>query len=154
MENTEQQTLPSGSRIGVYEIQRTEVSSDFSIVYRGLNHHLNAKVYLEEYLPRQHAKRAHAHRLEPRSNESRGDFDAGLSSFIEQCESLLNIEHPNILTVENILEANGTAYLVTKYIKELPLAKLCINGQTQFDEDQLRVIFLPILSALQHVHEL
>lgn len=154
MENTEQQILPNGSRIGVYEIERTEVSSDFSIVYLGLNHHLNAKVYLEEYFPRQYAKRAHAHAVEPRSNESRDDFDAGLSIFIEQSESLLNIAHPNIVAVENIIEANGTAYLVTRYLKELPLAKLCINRETQFDEDQVRVIFLPILSALQQVHEL
>ncbi len=154
MENTEQPTLPSGSRIGVYEIRGAVASSDFSIVYRGLNHHLNAKVSIEEYFPRQFAKRtADAHAVEPLSNETQEDFDAGLSSFTERSEGLLNIDHPNIVTILNALEANGTAYLVTNYTEELSLAKLFINRQAQFDEDELSVIFLPVLSALQQVHE-
>ena len=154
MENTEQQTLPNGSRIGVYEIRGAVISSDFSIVYRGWNHHLNAKVSIEEYFPQQFAKRAaDAHAVEPLSNEMREDFDAGLSSFTERSEDLLNIDHPNIVTLLNVLEANGTAYLVTNYTDALSLAKLLINRQAQFDEDELRVIFLPVLSALQQVHE-
>ena len=154
MDNTTQQKLPNGSRIGVYEIRGAAVSNDFSIVYRGWNHHLNAKVCIEEYFPQQFAQRtASAETLEPISNESQNNFDVGLSSFIERSEILLDIDHPNIITFMNVLELNGTAYLVSDFTDELSLAKLCINRHTQFDEDQLRVIFLPILDALKQVHK-
>ncbi len=154
MESIQHQALPNGSRIGVYEIQGVQVISHFSIVYRGWNHHLNIMMAVEEYLPLSFAVRAaDGQTVEPASENKRESYLYGLSEFIGQAENLMEIEHPNIVTVNNVLQHNGTAYLAMDYEDGLPLSRLCDSHQHQFDEDELKVIIVPILGALQKVHE-
>ncbi len=154
MADIQHQVLPNGSRIGVYEIRGVQLISHFSIIYKGWNHHLSTTMAVEEYLPLQFAIRAKDGRnVEPKSDDDRTHYDFGLTKFVEQAENLMKIEHPNVGGVHNVLQVNGTAYLAMDYEDGLPLTRLCDNRQVKFDEDELKVIFIPVLKALQEVHK-
>ncbi len=153
MTHIHDQILPEGTRLGVYEIKKASKIDTFDITYRSWNHHLKERVEIQEYFPHDFAIRANdGLGVESRSSGDKENFDYGLKSFLEQAEILTQIEHPNIVKAENILQFNGTAYLILDYQEGVPLSKLA-RSPASFAETELKFILVSILNALQKVHE-
>ena len=55
----------------------------------------------------------------PRSRTDAEDYRWGLTRFLEEAQTLAKFDHPHVVRVYRVLEARGTAYLVTEYIEGL-----------------------------------
>ncbi|GJL76235.1 serine/threonine-protein kinase [Nitrosomonas sp.] len=153
MTHIHNQILPQDIQIGVYEIKNAIKINTFDITYRAWNHHLKEHVEILEYFP---------HDLATRTNDGLGvaeksvvekeNFKHGLKAFLNQAEALVQIEHPNAATAENILQFNGTAYLIMRCREGVPLSKL-VQSSTSFSETEIKFILTSILSALQTIHD-
>lgn len=148
------QILPAGTQMGVYEIKDTAKIGAFDITYRAWNHHLKEWVRIQEYFPHNFATRASdGLGVELKSADDKENYAYGLKAFLDQAEILTQIEHPNIVIAENVLQLNGTAYLILGVPKKgVSLLKL-IQAPTTFDETELKFILVSILAALQKIHE-
>ncbi|MGH8644829.1 MAG: protein kinase domain-containing protein [Gammaproteobacteria bacterium] len=150
---TQDQTLPEKAQIGVYEIKAVLSADPFGITYRGWNSHLNAPVTLQEYFPADLVVRQEdRHTVGPRSESEGVAYEAGLASFLEQGKGLAQIEHHSLVRVHNVLEANGTAYLIMDHEDGIPLPRHC-DPPASLTEVELKAILLALLEALQKAHE-
>ncbi len=153
MTHMHDQILPEGTQLGVYEIKKASKIDTFDITYRAWNHHLKERVEIREYFPHDFAIRAKdGLGVESKSPSDKENFDYGLKTFLDRAEILTQIEHPNIVKAENILQFNGTAYLILDYQEGVPLSKL-VRSPASFAETELKFILVSILNALQKVHE-
>lgn len=153
MTNIHDQILSEGTQIGVFEIKETLEIGAFDIIYRGWNRHLKERVEIHEYFPHDFAIRAsNGLGVEPKSPSDKENFEYGLKAFLDQAEILTQIEHPNIAAVENILQLNGTAYLIMAHQEGMSLANF-VQPATIVAETELKFILISILNALQKVHE-
>ncbi len=144
--------LPAGTQIGVYEIKDVINVGPFDITYRAWNHHLKEGVKIQEYFPYVYAKRANnGLGTELKSESDKENFEYGLKAFLDQAEALVQIEDPNIVATENVLQFNGTAYLIMALQKGVSLSRL-VESQTVLPETELRFIVMSILAALQKIH--
>jgi serine/threonine protein kinase len=154
MADTQHQPLAEGTHIGVFEIKGVQRTDRFSITYNAWNQHLNAQMSVKEYFPCEFALRTEdGCTLAPKSAHDQAIYNLGMNRFLEQAENLMSIDHPNVVRVQNRLQANGTAYMVVEYERGVPLENLCDRSDLGLGEEELRIIFLPILEALQQAHD-
>lgn len=78
----------------------------------------------------------------------------GLEDFIVEGERLQQVckLNPNIVNVNEVFRANGTAYYVMEYLSGGDLRKLIKENGGGFSEATMMSILLPVASALQSVH--
>jgi len=145
--------LPAGTQMGVYEIKDTMKVRAFDITYRAWNHHLKEWVKIQEYFPYAYAMRTNSGLgVKPKSENDQERFDSGLKVFVEQAEILTQLEHPNIVSAENVLQLNGTAYLIVAMQKGASLSKLA-ESPNVLAEAELKFILTSMLDAVQKIHE-
>ncbi|MCE7915289.1 MAG: serine/threonine protein kinase [Nitrosomonas sp. PRO4] len=145
--------LPAGTQMGVYEIKDTMKVRAFDITYRAWNHHLKEWVKIQEYFPHAYAVRTNnGLGVKAKSESDQEHFDFGLKMFVEQAEFLTQIEHPNIVSAENVLQLNGTAYLIVAIQKGASLSKLA-ESPNVLAEAELKFILTSMLDAVQKIHE-
>ncbi|MEQ1530089.1 MAG: protein kinase [Methylococcales bacterium] len=153
MSDIHKQILPVGTRLGVYEIKEAFKIDAFNITYRAWNHHLKERVEIQEYFPFDLAMRGNdGIGVECKSPSTKENFAHGLKAFLDQAEILTQIEHTNIVSAENVLQFNGTAYLILASQKGVALSKL-VQSAASFAETELKFILVSMLNALQKVHE-
>ncbi|MEN8129121.1 MAG: protein kinase [Pseudomonadota bacterium] len=153
MTDTPSRTLPVGTRIGVYEIRRVLGVGQVGISYKVWNKHLNSSMVLKEYYPPKLVSRAaDGCTVIPKPAADKTLLQSGLESFLTEAEHLIGLEHPNLVRVQNMLQLYGTAYQLMEYENGVALSDLIARPETSLDEDQLKVILMPILEALQEVH--
>lgn len=90
------------------------------------------------------------------SNPVKESVEDGLHSFISEARRLNNICHlnHNIVGVNEVFEANNTAYFVMEYLDGGDLRQLLSqNGGKGLREDQALAIIQPIVEAMQAVHK-
>lgn len=153
MTHLHDQILPTGTQLGVYEIRGILKVGAFDITYQAWNHHLKERIDIQEYFPHDLAVRASdGLGVEPKSPEDKDTFSYGLKAFLDQAESLSKIEHPNIVAIENVLQLNGTVYLVKAHPEGASLLRVAQPPAT-LAEIELRFILTSVLNTLQKVHE-
>jgi serine/threonine protein kinase len=76
----------------------------------------------------------------------------GLERFIAEARMLATFEHPNIVRVLNVFEANNTAYMVMGYEPGESLQDV-LNRRKRVGETELLMILLPILDGLEKIHQ-
>ncbi len=147
--------LPLGTRLlGHYRIGRVlGKPGGFGITYLGWDTGLLRRVAIKEYLPRELAGRAPDRTtLVPHSGEDGDQFRYGLAQFLTEARTLAQLDHPNIVRVHQVYEANGTAYLVMDYYEGLSLAEYLDQQGGRIAEEQAKQLLLPILDGLRAVH--
>ena len=123
-------TLAAGHLLGAYEIQRLLGSGTFGNVYLCLDESGAATVAVREYVPHGLAVRTDDLRIQPVSPAAAAAFSAGLARFVERAERMMAVEHPNVVRIRDVFEANGTACVAMDYVAGRPLAALLRPGST------------------------
>ena len=147
--------LPLGTRLlGHYRIGRVlGKPGGFGITYLGWDTGLIRRVAIKEYLPRELAGRASDRTtLVPQSGEDGDQFRYGLAQFLTEARTLAQLDHPNIVRVHQVYEANGTAYLVMDYYEGLSLAEYLDQQGGRIAEEHAKQLLLPILDGLRALH--
>jgi serine/threonine protein kinase len=147
------QALSKGVRLNQYEMVGILGSGGFGITYMARDTTLDTMVAIKEYLPGDFAVRQGDSQVTAKSSTSKGDFDWGLTHFLEEARVLAKFRHPNIVHVNQIFQANNTAYIVMEYAKGESLDEL-LKRVGHLSEQQTKDILFPILDGLKRVHAL
>ncbi len=125
----------------------------FGITYLGWDIHLNTRVAIKEYLPRDLASRDMDQATIIAHSREDGDmFLFGLQQFLEEARTLAQFDHPNIVRVRSFFEQNGTGYLVMEYIEGINLAEHISLCGGKVTEQTATSIMMHILDGLREVH--
>ena len=145
-------SLKPGHRVHWYEIIEVLGQGGFGITYLATDTNLKQQVAIKEYLPIELAVREGDDSVRPVSEDRSTGFAWGLEKFIAEAQTLAQFNHPNIVHVFTVFEANNTAYMVMRYEDGQSLQEILTRRKT-FEEADLFKILIPILGGLGLVHE-
>ena len=143
--------LPLQYRLNTYLIERILGRGGFGITYLARDTALDKHVAIKEYLPVEVATREAVTTVRPKLNSHRDRYGWGLERFIVEARTLARFDHPSIVRVHTLFEANGTAYMVMPFEEGDNLATL-LERRGTIPEEELFAILLPILDGLELVH--
>ncbi|NQZ88163.1 MAG: protein kinase [Colwellia sp.] len=148
-------SLPAGTLISEFRIIDILGVGGFGITYKAQDTRLDRFVAIKEFLPVELAARGSDNKtVMPRTNV-KGDYQYGLSKFLDEAKTLAKFNHPNIVKVLTFLKENGTAYLVMEFVEgealDAHLKKIHFNGNMA--ESRIREIIEPLLKGLAQVHK-
>jgi serine/threonine protein kinase len=143
--------LPEGFQLSNYRIIRPLSSGGFSTVYLAYDETDNP-VAIKEYLPNGLTTRDPQFQVQANSAENMPAFRHGMKCFFEEGRALAQINHPNVVRVENFFRANETVYLVMRYMRGRTLDYHIRANRQHFSEGFLRRLFLSLLNGLREVH--
>lgn len=144
--------LPAGMRLGEFEIECVLGVGGFGIVYRALDHALERRVAIKEYMPAALAARGADAKVSLRSASHADTFDLGLRSFINEARLLARFDHPSLVKVYRFWEANDTAYMVMPWYEGTTLRDARRTMAAPPTEAWLRSLIEPLLGALAVLH--
>src|SRR5262245_2702589 len=121
--------LPAQFRLHWYVLERVLGQGGFGITYLARDTNLDQLVAIKEYLPVEVATRRTDATVCARTGEQNERFADGLESFIREARTLARFDHPNIVRVHSVFEANGTAYMVMRFEEGETLAALLERRQ-------------------------
>ncbi len=147
-----QHALPIGYQLHWFQIERILGLGGFGITYLARDGNLKRSVAIKEFMPSDLSVRRDDSTVEPLSENESATFSWGLDRFISEARTLARFQHPNIVGVHNVFEANKTAYMVMEYERGRSLgAHLREPGNCR--EEALRELLKPLLEGLEKVHE-
>jgi serine/threonine protein kinase len=97
---------------GSYRIMRVVGSGGFGITYEAEDLNLGTTVALKEYYPDEFGDRDARMSVRAKSERHKQTFEWGRSNFLKEARTLARFEHPSIVRVTRVFEANSTAYMV------------------------------------------
>lgn len=136
-----------------YKVKKVIACSELDIVYAGQKLEDETAVIVKEFYPRQVALRD----LDKRTVLCRGpsvqrQYDGLQEAFLTETQILQKLSHPNIVSLVNHFQENGTHYMIMEYCKGISLERFIEEGRLVSVADFLRDTILPLASALEYVH--
>jgi Flp pilus assembly protein TadD len=124
----------------------------FGITYLAKDTKLGRRIAIKEYFPVGLVSRAEdGFEVICNAAEDEAPFLRGLKRFSAEGTHLARFRHPNIVTVYDAFEANGTAYLVMEYLDGMTLKRWLAEVQ-RFEPHKALQLIQFILDALKAVH--
>jgi serine/threonine protein kinase len=148
--------LPPGTLLrDKFLLGRVLGQGGFGITYIAWDKTLNIKLAIKEYLPQQLATRlAGQNTVTVYKSSLAEEFNYGLNKFLEEARTLARFaENPNIVTVRDYFEANGTAYMVMNYVEGLTFEQYLFSKGGRISFKQALEIIMPVLDVLKEVHK-
>ena len=143
--------LPLGTRFDEYRLDAVLGVGGFGITYRAYDGHLDKYVAIKEYLPGEFATRAAASTVVPHSEAVSGEYQWGLSRFLDEARTLARFDHAHVNRVHRFFESNGTAYMVLEYVEGETLGSYLVR-ERYMSEGVLRRLLEEVLSGLLVIH--
>jgi TPR repeat protein len=144
-------SLKPGHKIHWYEIIEILGEGGFGITYLARDINLNHEVAIKEFMPAELATRGEDDSVQPISAEKRSNYHWGLDRFLEEAKTIAQFQHPNIVRVRSVFEANNTAYMVMDYEMGESLQEILMRRKT-LDEEDVKNIISPIIDGIRIVH--
>ncbi|MCB1917046.1 MAG: serine/threonine protein kinase [Rhodocyclaceae bacterium] len=145
--------LPPGATLDEFELRSVLEERESGIAYLAIDRALRRDVVVREYFPGALARRGGASALTPLSEDCAEPFSRGLAAFLDEARMLAGIAHPALPGVHRAWEANGTAYVAMPFVEgvRLDVARAAMTRPP--DEAWLRALLLPLLDALELLHD-
>jgi formylglycine-generating enzyme required for sulfatase activity len=151
------QTLPTGTRLEQFVIERVLGSGGFGVTYLATDSRLNRQVVIKENLPAQFCFRDPASfTVAPRHSygDDAENFRWSLENFSKEAAMLASLDHPGIVRVLHSFEAYGTSYFVMPFVEGLALDELSKQRDGKpFSEEELCGLLERMLAALGYLHD-
>jgi serine/threonine protein kinase/peptidoglycan hydrolase-like protein with peptidoglycan-binding domain len=144
--------LPAGSLLLDYEIISVLGQGGFGITYLAHDRSLGCRVAIKEYLPASIAMRDGIKAVAPRSSDLAESFVWGRERFLEEACTLAKLgDAPSIVRINDLFEANNTAYTVMELAKGETLRRLLLR-RTNLTPSAIERLFSSLLEGLEVVH--
>lgn len=148
--------LQSGTLLqgGKYKIIEKIGQGGFGIVYKAFHESLQSNVCIKEFFFSdlcERAKKSSKITIISSSADKIQLVDSLKKKFIKEAQRLAQFQNPHIIHVMDNFEENNTAYFVMEYIEGGSLEDL-INRTGAISEEKAKKIILPIIDALEAVH--
>ena len=143
--------LAAGTRLEEFEIERELGAGGFGVTYLAHDRSLDRHVAIKEYLPRDWGARGPDGAVGPRSATDAKDYGWGLDRFLEEARVLARLHHPHIVQVHRVIEAWGTAYMVTEYVEGRSLAE-ALRAEGPWAEARVLALLDALTAGLAAVH--
>ena len=137
---------------GSYRIERVVGSGGFGITYEAEDVNLGTLVAIKEYYPFDFGDRDATMSVKPKSDRHKQTFDWGRSNFLQEARTLARFEHPSIVRVTRVFEANSTAYMVMRFEQGQSFEAWLHGLGRPPTQEELDSIVAPLLDALQMMH--
>jgi formylglycine-generating enzyme required for sulfatase activity len=153
-------TLPVGYRLHQYRIEGVLGAGGFGITYKAVHEALQTRAAIKEYFPVEWSYRdrdevnvlANTQGASPTSEAGQDAcYGWGLERFLNEAQTLAQVNHPGVVRVRDFFEANGTAYIVMDYEDGEPLSQT-LQREKILSEEQIRRLVGDVLPALEAVH--
>lgn len=148
--------LPHGTMLAnTYRIGRVlGRPGGFGVTYLAWDAHLQQRVAVKEYLPRDKVGRDPTTlNVAVHLPEQVTSFNFGLDQFLSEARMIAKFDHPNIVRVRNFFRAFGTAYLVMDYYEGRSLGDYLAQVEREVETDAAVQMMLAVLDGLQFVHD-
>ena len=150
--------LPPGYRLGSYEILRVLGRGGFGITYQARRSGVAGDmVAIKELYPAASSRRNADMTVVALPGTSQDEINDSIGMFIREAHLICRLHHPHIVRGVDAFEANGTGYLVMRYVSGRNLRD-SLRDPTGFrpSPQSLPVLLSPLLDALHtlHCHEL
>jgi serine/threonine protein kinase len=145
-------SLPAGTRLDEFVIDRMLGGGGFSIVYLAISTRDNKPVVIKEYMPASLATRDENMSVIPSAEQHTERFNHGRRLFFQEASTLTTLKHPNIVNVINFFRANGTVYMVMEYEEGVNMQTYIKKHNGNLSEPFIKAVFLPLLDGLQMIH--
>lgn len=143
--------LPSGTLLlGRYRVDAVLGRGGFGITYRARDVRLGRDVAVKELFPPA-AARSGSTVVVAESN--RREFDEARSRFQREAAALARFNHPGIVRIFEVFEANQTAYLVMELIEGASVGELLRGRGSPFGVAEVLDLVLRVGDALGVVHD-
>ena len=150
--NIPDNSLPPGTRLDEFVIERILGGGGFSIVYLAVSTRSNLPVVIKEYMPSSLATRDANMSVIPAAEQHTERFNHGRRLFFQEASTLTTLKHPNIVNVINFFRANGTVYMVMEYEEGVNMQAYIKKHNGNLSEPFIKAVFLPLLDGLQMIH--
>ena len=124
--------LAPGARLGPYEILSLVGAGGMGEVYRARDTRLNRDIALKVLLEREAA--------DPQRR----------ARFAREAQNVAALNHPNIVTIYSVEEADGIAFLTMEFVVGRPLREMIPKGGIPLE--RLLAIAVPLADALNAAH--
>lgn len=150
--------LPPGYRLGSYEILRVLGRGGFGITYQARRAGVAGDmVAIKELFPAATSRRTSNMTVVALPGTCQDEINDSIEMFIREAHLICRLDHPHIVRGVDAFEANGTAYLVMRYVSGRNLRD-SLRDPTGFrpSPQSLPILLSPLLDALGtlHRHEL
>ncbi|TNG00111.1 MAG: tetratricopeptide repeat protein [Gammaproteobacteria bacterium] len=144
--------LKIGYQLHWYTIDQVLGQGGFGITYLAHDNNLDQRVAIKEFLPTEFAIRGEDDFVSPLTGEKNEVYQWALDRFLVEARTLAKFDHPNIVRVLAVFEANNAAYIVMRYeVGETLEHQFKTRGT--LSESELLNILLPIIDGLELVHK-
>jgi serine/threonine protein kinase len=135
-----------------YRIERVVGSGGFGITYEAEDISLGTTVALKEYYPDEFGDRDARMSVRPKSERHKKTFEWGRANFLKEARTLARFEHPSIVRVIRVFEANSTAYMVMGFERGQSFEVWLKALGRPPTQEELDAVVAPLLDALQMMH--
>jgi hypothetical protein len=135
-----------------YRIVRVVGSGGFGITYEAEDIKLRMPVALKEYYPFDFGDRDASMSVRPKSDRHTQTFQWGRANFLQEARTLARFEHPSIVRVTRVFEANSTAYMVMRFEQGQSFEAWFKGLGRPPTQEELDRIVAPVLDALEMLH--
>lgn len=144
--------LLSGTQMmnGQYTISRYLSSGGFGITYLAKDS-LNRDVVIKECYAETFCTRRGLD-VVTRTPGHASEFDAFRESFMREAHSIAKLDHPNIVGVHHVFEANNTAYMALDLVKGRDLLDILEDPLSKPEPRVIRELLIKLLDAIDLVH--
>ena len=149
------QALQAGTCLkgGEYRIDKLLDQGGFGITYLGWQHKLNRKVAIKEFFMKNCCDRDSDTSPIVSANRSKdAAFGNYLRKFIKEAQTLAVLNHPNIVSIHDVFEENGTAYYVMDYLEGGSLSNR-VEQYEKMSAVEATVYIRQVAAALGYLHE-
>jgi len=138
-----------------YYIGRVLGQGGFGVTYIAQDLKLDRTVAIKEFLPKdQCSRRTDRVTVHSFSQEKGEQFRFGLQRFLTEAQNIAKLGgHPNIVSITDYAEANGTAYMVMEFIPGVTLKQYLIDHGGSIPYAVASEIVLHIMAGLSKAHE-
>jgi hypothetical protein len=145
--------LQPGAKLlkGQYTITSYLNSGGFGITYLAKDS-LDRDVVIKECFPSSVCRRSKV-MVAARSRAHTAELRSVIQLFVREARNLAKIVHPNIVSVHNVFEDNGTAYMALDYIDGLDLQQIIDGEGERLAPEQIVDVTTKLIKAVGFIHE-